>query len=368
MPKITSASARSLTAATPRAAARCPVRISRTMRSATSAVTSAEPTAVGITSTSSAPTSVELVGERAHRPEQLARPPSRPARACRCPARPTGRARRCRPKGTPGPRRRCRRRGRRPPRCPSARNVVHEERGDPALALPGELRLARPVAAQADLHVAGGVDARPARRAGASACRASAAGRRPRWRCRYARRSGRARRRRGGPRRRGCRARRSSDRRRARSGSRRRRCTSPTSRSIAACEAAGVGGDHRRHRRSRSTRSARTASMPAARWTPGRAAGGADRPRGEAGAGPVGDEIVGRRADDRDVGADEVRRILGVGLPGEAEQAGEVGLLAVARPARERIDHRRGTVAADRRRPLTFRACASSCGRSSTAS
>ena len=37
-------------------------------------------------------------------------------------------------------------------------DVVHEQAGDPALGLPGELRLARPVAAQADLRVAARVE------------------------------------------------------------------------------------------------------------------------------------------------------------------------------------------------------------------
>jgi hypothetical protein len=43
-----------------------------------------------------------------------------------------------------------------------------------------------------------------------------------------------------------------------------------------------------------------------------RAAGGADRTRREAGAGTVRDEIVRRRADDRDVDAGELGRILRV--------------------------------------------------------
>ena len=37
-------------------------------------------------------------------------------------------------------------------------DVVHEERRDAVVALPAELRLARPVAAQPDLHVARGID------------------------------------------------------------------------------------------------------------------------------------------------------------------------------------------------------------------
>ena len=70
-----------------------------------------------------------------------------------------------------------------------------------------------------------------------------------------------------------------------------------------------------------------------------RAAGGADRARPEAGAGTVGDEVVGGRADDRHVGAGELRRVLGVGHARERQQPGEVGLLAELAPALERVDH-----------------------------
>ena len=73
---------------------------------------------------------------------------------------------------------------------------------------------------------------------------------------------------------------------------------------------------------------------------PGRAARGADRPRAEARARPVGDEIVRRRADDRHVDAGQLGGVLGVGQPEKREQPGVVGLLAELAPALERIDHR----------------------------
>jgi hypothetical protein len=73
----------------------------------------------------------------------------------------------------------------------------------------------------------------------------------------------------------------------------------------------------------------------------GRAAGGADRARAEAGPGPVGDEVVRRRADDRDVDPGELAGVLRVGGAAEARQAGEVGLLAVLAPTLQRIDHRK---------------------------
>ena len=62
-----------------------------------------------------------------------------------------------------------------------------------------------------------------------------------------------------------------------------------------------------------------------------RAARGADRARAEAGAGPVGDEVVGRRADDRDVDAGELGRVLRVRQRREGQQPRVVGLVAEAR-------------------------------------
>ena len=71
----------------------------------------------------------------------------------------------------------------------------------------------------------------------------------------------------------------------------------------------------------------------------GRAARRADGARREAGARAIGDEVVHRRADHRHVEARELGGILGVGHPGEREQARVVGLLAVLPPALLRVDH-----------------------------
>ena len=75
------------------------------------------------------------------------------------------------------------------------------------------------------------------------------------------------------------------------------------------------------------TRSSARPSTPGLEVRPGRAARGADRSRPEAGPGPVGDEVVGRRADDRDVDALELGRVLRVRHAAEGEQPREVGLL-----------------------------------------
>src|SRR5215207_6899751 len=71
----------------------------------------------------------------------------------------------------------------------------------------------------------------------------------------------------------------------------------------------------------------------------GRGAGGADRPWGQPCPGAVGDEVVHRRADDRHVEAGQLPRVLRVGRAGETQQAGVVGLLPVLRPALQRVDH-----------------------------
>ena len=134
---------------------------------------------------------------------------------------------------------------------PSAATSCMNSEVMPALALPVELALARPVAAQPDLHVAGGIDDalldEPVHRRPVRALDAEDR----RRRCRCGRRSGRARAGRAGRRRRGCRARRSSGRRRGSPGSRRRRAPRRRSRSIAAWLASGSAGKHRRRRRSR---------------------------------------------------------------------------------------------------------------------
>ena len=62
--------------------------------------------------------------------------------------------------------------------------------------------------------------------------------------------------------------------------------------------------------------------------------------RAEAGPRTVGDQIVGRRADDCSVDAFQLGRILRVRERPEREQARVVRLLAVLAPALERIDHR----------------------------
>jgi hypothetical protein len=70
-----------------------------------------------------------------------------------------------------------------------------------------------------------------------------------------------------------------------------------------------------------------------------REAGGANRARPVARTRPVGNEVVRRRPDDRDVEAGKLGRIHRVRLPAVGEEACEVGLLAVATPALEGVDH-----------------------------
>jgi hypothetical protein len=55
---------------------------------------------------------------------------------------------------------------------------------------------------------------------------------------------------------------------------------------------------------------------------------------------PVGDEVVGRRAHDRDIRALELGGVLRVRLAAVGQEPREVGLLAVLPPTLERIDHR----------------------------
>jgi hypothetical protein len=71
-----------------------------------------------------------------------------------------------------------------------------------------------------------------------------------------------------------------------------------------------------------------------------RAARRPDRTRPVARPGAVGDEVVGRGADDRDVHALELGRILGVREAAEGEEARVVRLVAEILPAPERVDHR----------------------------
>ena len=214
-----------------------------------------------------------------------------------------------------------------------------KRRDDPALALPGELLLAGPVAAQPDLHVAARVDVALPRPAGTSACRARPRPRRARIRCRCGRRSGSAQRARGRARRRARRARRSSGRRRARSGSLRPRRPRATVASIARCERSGSAGitggvavvDHPQHLRRRRSPASRCGRRHAA-------AGRADRPRPEARprmrrwrARPSARRRSRRRPPASSAG------VLPVGHPGERRQAGVVGPARVA-PAGPWID------------------------------
>ena len=77
---------------------------------------------------------------------------------------------------------------------------------------------------------------------------------------------------------------------------------------------------------------------------PGRTAGGADRARAEACSGPVGDEVVRRRADHRNVDTGELGGVLRVRHAGVGEEPGVVGLVGQAElaPALERVDHLAG--------------------------
>ena len=77
---------------------------------------------------------------------------------------------------------------------------------------------------------------------------------------------------------------------------------------------------------------------------PGRTAGGADRARAKARSGPVGDEVVRRRADHRNVDTGELGGVLGVRHAGVGEEPGVVGLVGQAElaPALEWIDHLAG--------------------------
>jgi hypothetical protein len=115
--------------------------------------------------------------------------------------------------------------------------------------------------------------------------------------------------------------------------------TSPTVASMAACVRAGVG------RQDRCVAVVDDAQLGervdvGLELRPGRAARGADRPRAEPGSGPVGDEIIRRRADDGDVEAGEEGRILREGCAAVAERSRKIRLFAVLAPAFERVDHR----------------------------
>ena len=120
--------------------------------------------------------------------------------------------------------------------------------------------------------------------------------------------------------------------------------TSPTIASIASCVRTGLPGstggvaevDDAQHREGIDA---------GLQVRAGRAARGADRARAEARADAVGDQVVGRRADDRHVDAGQFGGVLRVGHAGEGEKPGEVGLLTEFAPALERIDHPPGRYA-----------------------
>jgi hypothetical protein len=71
----------------------------------------------------------------------------------------------------------------------------------------------------------------------------------------------------------------------------------------------------------------------------GRAAGRPDGAGAEAGARPIRDQVVGRRADDRDFEACKQVFVLGVRCAAEADRACEIGLFTVRAPTLEWIDH-----------------------------
>ena len=196
----------------------------------------------------------------------------------------------------------------------------------------------RPVAAQADLDVAGRVDValldqavhrRAVRELDAEhlACR-----------CRCGCRSGGARAARGGA-------------RRARSagsviewsppstiGTAPAATTCPTVSSIAACDASGSAGITGASPKS-TARSVAQRVDARLEVRPGRAARRPDRARPVPRAGPVRDEVVDRRADDRDVDPGQLGRILGVREAPVGEQPRVVGLVAESPPAPDRVDH-----------------------------
>ena len=215
-----------------------------------------------------------------------------------------------------------------------------KRRGDAVLALPRELGFARPVAAKADLDVARSRRRARRGRGGTSASRASARRRTPPCRCPCACRSGRGR------------------RGRARADTARTfgsviewspprtTGTTPAASDLADrrldLQRASVGvGRHDRASPKSTTRSSANASIPASRCGPGgqlaaRIARGPKRVPG-----PVGDEVVGRRADDRDVETLELRGIVRVRHARVREEPRVVGLVGKPElaPALERVDH-----------------------------
>ena len=77
---------------------------------------------------------------------------------------------------------------------------------------------------------------------------------------------------------------------------------------------------------------------------PGWTAGGANRARAEACSGPIGDEVIRRRADNCNVNPGEPAGVLRLRHTGVGEEACVVGLVRQAQlaPALERVDHLAG--------------------------
>ena len=95
---------------------------------------------------------------------------------------------------------------------------------------------------------------------------------------------------------------------------------------------------------------------------PRRAARGTDRPRSEARPRPIGDELVHRRADDRDVDPGQLGRVERHRYASERQRPRVVGLLAVLAPALQRVEHRnRECIRRSARRSSRTRVATSDC-------
>jgi hypothetical protein len=220
---------------------------------------------------------------------------------------------------------------------PARDQVVHEDRGDPVSALPGEYLLARPVAAQTDLHISPRVDEplfderverRPVRQLHAEALVAGV----------------------------GMSV--EVDHTDRPVGGRSRADLRLDDRVVAAeHEWQCARGEHladrlldRAMRGDRIGRQYRRVAVvddlehpervdPSLQMRTGNGARLSNRPRSQAGSRPLADELVHRRADDRDVEPGQLRRILGVRGPAERRQPRVVRLFVNVRPAAHRIDH-----------------------------
>ena len=321
----------------PRRLRAIPVRISRTIRSAASAVMSAEPTAVGITSTTSAPTisSSAASVRAAQRRSAVVIPPGSgvPVPGANAGSRTSTSIVRKTAPGADDLDRALHHLG-----DPQLAHVVHEEARDAVLGLPGELGLAGPVAAQADLDIPARVDValldepvegRPVGDLDAVHLGAGvgvgvevdepdrAVGGRDRADVRLRDRMV------------------ASEDDRDRAG----RQHLPDDRLDGRVRADGIGRDHRRVAEVDDGELGEGIDL-GLQMRPLRAARGADRARAETRSRSVGDEIVGRGADDCDVDSSELGGILSVGNRREREEPGVVRLFLVpARPALDGVDH-----------------------------